>query len=143
MNFFMQIPAQKQYLSIVRMFLKNVCDLNGISEKKRDDLISVLGEAVSNAVKHAYTVGDYSEDEKIVDVEIDINNDAIYLKVSDYGCGFPDDMSEKFDAIKIDEKVKMRKSGGLGIYMIKKISDEVEFKKEDGKNSVIIKFLRN
>ena len=86
-----------------------------------------LEEAVSNVMLYAYPAGS----EGRVDIETVIRDDRIDFRVIDSGVPFDPTAASDPD-LAVD--LKDRPIGGLGIYLVKRIMDEVSYTRQDGKN---------
>lgn len=126
------VPAKADYISLGRLALTGLSQLRPLSTEQLGDLKLALTEACSNSVRHAYRDG-RSGTVKIV---YELLPDRIAVEVTDDGTGFHpgqlggggDDLSE----------------GGLGIAIIRALSDELEL--GDGENGTgsrlrFVKFL--
>jgi len=78
----------------------------------------LLSEAVTNAIVH----GNKLDESKKVEVEVQINPDNIVSTVKDFGDGF--DPEEANDPL---EEENLLKDSGRGIFLIKEISDSVDY----------------
>ena len=91
------------------------------------ELRLVSEEALINIINYAYGK---ERGELKIDCET-INNDTIFIEISDGGTAFDPLQKEDPD---ITLPVEERRVGGLGIFIIKNIMDTVDYKREDGKN---------
>ncbi len=136
--FYLQLPAERKYLQLVRQFVDDICRRSGVPGEIIEDMIYITGEAVSNVVKHAYEDVEDPE-KKILELEVKIRKNDIQLKISDFGKGFDKGAYRKLNRDGIKEKVKQRHKGGLGLYMIDKLADELTITIDPyRKNQVII-----
>jgi anti-sigma regulatory factor (Ser/Thr protein kinase) len=91
-----------------------------------------IEEAVSNIILHAYK--NYPENEQI-EITATLNEDKLVFTITDYG--------DEFDPTKIENpditlSTEERPLGGLGIFLIKQLMDEMEYKRANGKNVLIM-----
>jgi len=106
------------------------CDLLNflVANKTRDDIISRLElsvyEVLINVVDHA---PDEYRDKKI-DIECNISDDNIRVEISNYGDEYDIRIPELPD---IDEHVKAGERRGLGLYIIRRLMDEVDYSYKD------------
>jgi serine/threonine-protein kinase RsbW len=116
------IPAKAEYIMLGRLALTSLSRLRPLSPEQLSDLKLALTEACTNAVQHAYDDGD-----GVVEILYELHPDRLVVEVSDSGEGFvtpdsppdPEELSE----------------GGLGIAIIRALSDEFEIGKRDGGGS--------
>lgn len=93
----------------------------------------VCEEALTNIINYAYPKG---EGEMFAGYEYDKENSCITLKVCDYGIEFNPTKENDPD---VTSDIMERSVGGLGIFLLKKISDIIEYERKDNMNVLIIK----
>jgi len=113
----------------LRRFSNEMLNECPIDNKQRTLIRAGLDEAVTNCVLYAYD--DSSRD---INISSEIIDNKLYLTVVDSGKAF-NPLDYKCDAEKKDDDVSV---GGMGIPMIKSIFDSVEYKREDGRNILIL-----
>lgn len=91
----------------------------------------VLEEAISNIIFYAY---DDNDEHEIV-ITAEKNAQAISLSITDDGKAFDPTKKEKPD---VSLSAENREIGGLGIFLIGKIMDSIEYKREDEKNTLTL-----
>jgi serine/threonine-protein kinase RsbW len=112
--------ASKSELKTIRSFVKSFLTDNKINLIHHDSIILAVGEITSNILEHGYN---FKESDKIK-VDLSFNNNEIKLKFFDNG------------QIVDIEKIKSRelndiKPGGLGIFFINEIFDDIHWVKGD------------
>ncbi|HPG30833.1 MAG TPA: ATP-binding protein [bacterium] len=132
----LRIKSELQYLSTVRGFIKTVSELNKFSEETVMQITLVLDEAVANIIEHGYKL---KNDEEIY-IKIIVDLKKINIQITDFSEGF--DIS-KFGNVNIKEHLKNRKNRGLGVYIIKKLMDKVEYERNSasGNRLTLTKFF--
>jgi serine/threonine-protein kinase RsbW len=126
------IPAKAEYITLVRLALSGLSRLRPLSEESLGDLKLAVTEACSNSVRHGY--GDAGDG--TVEILYELQPDRLVVEVADDGPGF-DAQGERPDEEVLEE-------GGLGIAIIKALSDEFEAgDRGDGHGSKLrfVKFL--
>ena len=118
-----KVPNQTRYLCLIGHIGENIArtlrHYGGDREKLAYDLNLVLTEAMANAIQHA-NVGDPAKE---VHIEISIVERRLYIRVYDFGEGF--DIEKYFEPRHpLDEH-------GRGIYLIRTIMDEMEYRKTE------------
>ena len=122
----LKIPSQSDNLELIREFVGKVASKVGFSEDDLNKIELAVDEACANVIKHAYK---NDEKTKPIDVAIQIDYQKLTIIVTDKGKGFDTcniklpDMHEYLAEIRV---------GGLGIYLMKTIMDEVDFKVKPG-----------
>ena len=109
------IPAKAEYIGLSRLALAGLSRVRAFSDETLADLKLALTEACSNSVRHAYDGG-----EGHVDISFELRDDRLIIEVADAGTGFE---PGQVDGNGGDEELS---EGGLGIAIIRSISDEVE-----------------
>jgi serine/threonine-protein kinase RsbW len=99
----------------------------GLSPKMIFDLHLVLDEIFTNIVNYGYD--DAAEHQVLIDVEREA--DDVRVRVEDDARAFnPLERPDPDLGVPLEE----RKVGGLGIYLVRQLMDEVEYTREGGKN---------
>ena len=124
-------PAKLEELDNVLAFMEIECENAGCSPKDQMQINICLEEMFVNVAHYAY--GDAEGD---VLLKVSSENDEITITLED--SGKPYNPLEKEDP-DITLTASERPIGGLGIYMTKKIMDEVSYIYEDGKNKFTMK----
>ena len=128
------IPAKPEYITLVRLALSGLSRLRPLSEETLGDLKLAVTEACSNSVRHGY--GDAGEG--TVEILYELLPDRFVVEVADDGPGF-DAQGDRVDEEDLEE-------GGLGIAIIKAVSDEFEAGERShghGSRLRFVKFLDN
>jgi serine/threonine-protein kinase RsbW len=108
------IPARAEYIALCRLALTGVARTRALQDEVIADLKLALTEACSNSVRHAYEQGR----DGVVEVFYRLAGDRIEVEVSDDGAGF--------DAAVIQRAQQELDEGGLGIAIIRAVTDELE-----------------
>ena len=109
----LRIPAKPEYITLVRLALSGLSRLRPLDDETLGDLKLAVTEACSNSVRHGYNDGR----EGTVEVSYELQPDRLVVEVVDDGPGF--DANTPPDRGDLTE-------GGLGIAIIRSISDEFE-----------------
>lgn len=105
----------------------------GIDKKTLSPLFISIDEIFSNISNYAYTG---SFEDIVIRLEVEENPLSMSLTFIDNGSAFNPLTIEDPDT---QSDVKERKIGGLGIFMVKKLMDEVKYEFIDNKNHLTIK----
>jgi serine/threonine-protein kinase RsbW len=119
------IPARAEYITLGRLALTAIAGVRPLSDETLHDLKLALTEACTNSVKHAY-----GEDGGSVDIVYELLSDRLAVEVGDAGTGFEPDgrRGDATDEAELEE-------GGLGIEIIRALTDEVEIAEREGGGS--------
>ena len=121
--------AKKEELDTVLSFV-NKASAEYLNPKFMPKIDLVVEEIFINIVKYAYSdeVGD-------VDIEVKATDNKVVISFEDTGVAFnPLEIEEADVTLPIEE----REIGGLGIYMVRKIMDNVEYMHKENKNVLVI-----
>jgi serine/threonine-protein kinase RsbW len=126
------IPARPEYITLGRLALTALAGVRPVSDEALHDLKLALTEACTNSVKHAYEEGG----EGTVDILYELQADRLAVEVGDAGTGFEPLDSDGANGEELSE-------GGLGIEIIRAVTDEVEIEAREGGGSRLrfVKFL--
>lgn len=113
-------PAKFEYLDEIRDFVGEKARTSGFNEKDIYSIQLATDEAVSNIIKHAYE-GISNASFKL---SCDFKDDRLVITVIDHGKSF-DPSKVALPDIKAD--LSDRKIGGLGIFLMRKLMDEVRY----------------
>jgi len=129
------IPSSTSYLSDVRDFVEMNGSTIGLDQKTIAHISLAVDEACTNIIKHAY---DNSIDNEIL-IRIKTNKKLFSITLKDNGKHFNPSLIADPN---IAESQKMKKGGGLGMFLMKKLMDEVKYKaKNNGNELLLIKHL--
>jgi len=116
----MTFPAQFDFLDEIREFVAQVALEGGFTEKEIYSLQLAADEAASNIIEHAYEgVSDAD-----IDITCDMQGDTLTITMRDTGKSF-DPSKVKQPNLKAD--LSERQIGGLGLYLMRKLMDEVHY----------------
>ena|SRR5687768_7936213 len=125
-----QFAAKFEYLDDIREFVGAIAREGGFSDKDVYNIQLATDEAASNIIEHAYqNVAD-----GVLELSCGVRDDFITIILIDHG--------ESFDPSEIplpDLKADLsdRKIGGLGIFLMRKLMDEVHYEAKPGKSNVL------
>lgn len=123
-----KFPAQFQFLDEIREFVGEVARQGGFNDKDIYSIQLATDEAASNVIEHAYA--------GIVDGQLEISGSVadatITIQLRDRGKPF-DTSAVRQPNLKAD--LSQRQVGGLGMYLMRKLMDEVRYEiQENGGN---------
>jgi serine/threonine-protein kinase RsbW len=131
-----RILSRTDYLIEVREFVGEAARAFGFSEEDTANIVLAVDEACTNIIKHAYQ---YATDKEI-EVSIFPQDRSFEIRIYDSGKSFDPSTIRQPD---LKEHIGHRKRGGLGVYMMKKLMDKVEYNFHKGKRNEVrlIKYL--
>ena len=122
----LRIPSQTDNLGMIREFVSKVVDKVGFDEDDIGKIELACDEACTNIIKHAYA---QKNGNQTLDVLIKVEFDKFILVVTDHGKGFD---PQKIKAPHMEQYLAEFKVGGLGIYLMKTLMDEVDYNIQPG-----------
>jgi serine/threonine-protein kinase RsbW len=120
------VKSKTENLSQIRDFVSNAALIAGFDQSTADKIILAVDEACTNIIKHAYK---YYPDGTII-VKIKISGSTFVVEILDHGNAFKPDSVSTPD---IEEYYKQHRVGGLGMYLMKTLMDEVKYNSIPGK----------
>ena len=127
------VNAQTSELSQVLAFADTILEEAGCSAKTKMQIDIAIEEIFVNIATYAYP----SEGGQAV-IEIETDKDGKIVKITFEDQGVPYNPLENEDP-DITLPAEERPIGGLGIFLVKNIMDEVSYDYADGKNRLTIK----
>jgi anti-sigma regulatory factor (Ser/Thr protein kinase) len=126
------IPALIKNIDTVTEFVNSELEKYNCPQKARVQINVAIDELFGNIAHYAYS---HHEGNATVQVTFEKDPRAVVITFIDKGIPYNPLQKEDPD---VTLSAEDRKIGGLGIYMVKKIMDAVEYKYEDGHNTIRI-----
>ena len=139
----LHVPSQYRYLALVRDAVMEVCVRAGMSEFTCYQIEMAVDEACANIIEHSYqgesAPGSEQDDPGFL-VEIHEQNDRLVFELLDWGKGFEFD---EHPAQNLETYLANQDERGLGVYIISRFVDEVEYRRdaENGNRLLLTKHL--
>ena len=114
-------------LQRLNLFIEEICDELSLDMGLRLDLNLVLEEVVSNVIFYAYPEGIIAD----IDLRAEYDGKELTFVLSDQGKHFDPTMKDDPDP---DVNPMDRDLGGMGIYIVKNIMNEVIYQRLEGRN---------
>ena len=127
----LSIPAEVDNLPRVIDFVTGLLEENDFPMKAQMQIEVALEELFVNIAHYAYPDG-------AGDAEISVNITPDYAEITLSDSGIPYDPLAKPDP-DVTLSAEERTIGGLGIFMSKKLMDDISYEYKDGKNTLTIK----
>lgn len=126
----LKIPSKTDNLELIRMFVSTIASKVGFNEDDVNKIELAVDEGCANVVKHAYK----KDAQNPIDLIIEIDYKKITIIISDQGKGFD---IHKITKKNVKEYLAEMRVGGLGIYLMKALMDEVEFDSKPGEKTSV------
>ncbi len=130
------IPSRTDNLLEVREFVSEAARQFGFGDEDIANIVLAVDEACTNIIKHAYQ---YAPDKEIL-VSIVRNDGAFEVRIKDNGKNFDPNELRPPD---LKQNLSHHRRGGLGVYLMKKLMDKVEYHFTEGKSNEVslVKYL--
>jgi len=126
MNKVLRLPASLTNLEDFLSFIKEQAQKYGLSYEKINKLELASEEALVNIIKHAYPSKD-----GYIEIRCKSNKKSFIVEIIDKGIPF-NPLSVK--GPKLDVDIDSRPIGGVGILLIKKMTDFIEYERNNNGN---------
>jgi anti-sigma regulatory factor (Ser/Thr protein kinase) len=125
-----QFSAKFEFLDEIREFVGDIARAGGFGDKDIYNIQLAADEAASNIIEHAYE----GVSNGLLELSCGVKGDTITIVLVDHG--------ESFDPSEIplpDLKADLsdRKIGGLGIFLMRKLMDEVRYEIKPNHSNVL------
>lgn len=125
--------SQTKNLILVREFVKDFLSSKNISDEDLEKIILAIDEACTNKIKHSYK---FDESKDII-IKLKLSDNEFTAEISDFGLPFD---PEKVQVPNLKENYINKRSGGYGIFLMRKLMDEVIYVfTPTGENKIILK----
>ena len=121
------IEAGLENLKAVRSFINNSGNALGVNSDTLGDLCLVVDEAVTNIILHGYDDRDGN-----VDVQMERDGDSVVISIRDTAKSFD---AADVETPHLETSLREREFGGMGVFLIRKLTDEAEFRTLPGKGN--------
>jgi len=126
----LEIPSITENLQMIREFVLKIAAKTGFNEETQEQIALAVDEACTNVIKHAH----HHDAQRLMDIQIQTDANKMKITITDKGRGF--DITKLKDP-DVEQFIRESKHGGLGIYLIKTLMDEVDYEFNPGvKNQV-------
>lgn len=125
------VKSRTDNLSAIRDFIASSARAVGIEEDTVENIMLAVDEACTNIIKHAYK---YNPDGEIK-ISFDFSKDKFTVIIQDKGATFEPDLIPEPD---LQKYYRQRRVGGLGMYLMKSLMDEVKYVTVPGKYNRVL-----
>ena len=119
MKAYLRVRCNKGNLAIIRDFVRSRLQDLHVEGKDSNQIVLAVDEACANCMIHQHQCDNYST----IEVAIYREGGTLFTEIKDTGKAFPIDT---YEPRHLNEIVKERRQGGLGINLIHKIMDIVK-----------------
>ena len=104
----------------------------GVPPVVRQHLLLSIEELVANSIQY----GKPDEDAAPIHLELAATDEALRCWITDSGVPF--DPLTDVPAPDLDSPIEIRRVGGLGVYLVRTLMDEMTYERRDGQNHVML-----
>jgi serine/threonine-protein kinase RsbW len=135
-HYCLKLPGKTDNLELIRNFVSAVARKVGFGDDDISKIELSVDEACTNVIEHAH----HRDARRDLDLAIKIDCEKLAVVVTDHGEGF------RFKDVQVPDMktyIAELRVGGLGIFLMKTLMDEVEYHSKPGlKNEVrMVKYL--
>jgi serine/threonine-protein kinase RsbW len=126
----LRIANEPHELARVRNEVTEAISAGGFAEVFTNRILIAVDEAVTNIIEHGYEGTGTGNGH--IDIVMEVDPDTFTISIIDEGETFdPRSMTD----VDIERHVAAGKSGGLGVFLIRKIMDVVDYHHETGRHN--------
>jgi serine/threonine-protein kinase RsbW len=130
----LKIESRMKNLRIIETAIDEMTGAIGISQDNYGKILVATLEAVNNAITH----GNKAYAQKMVDVEIEYDNNEIKITVTDEGDGFD---PKKIPDPTMPENIE--ELSGRGVFLMTKLADAINFNEKGNSVTMYFKEVSN
>ena len=124
-RFALHVPSSTENLAMIRDFVKSIGTQSGMEDLDVARLELAVDEACANVIEHAYD----DDTSKEVEIRASVDETSVQIEVVDTGKGFDPAAVEQ---LKVKDLMTAKRSGGLGMRLMKSFMDEVHYEVQPG-----------
>ena len=124
------VDSRLEEVFLVGLAVRGICAYTPLNEMEVSQMEGCVVEVVNNAIKHSYHL------QPGHDVDITI---SLYLERIEFSIGNTGEPMKSREPAKMDfdpKNVRALPEGGMGLYIVKSVMDEVSYQCLDGVNTV-------
>ena len=125
-----QFSAKFEYLDEIREFVGDIARAGGFGDKDIYNIQLAADEAASNIIEHAYE----GVSNGVLELSCEVRAEILTIIMVDHGESFDPSVIPLPD-LKAD--LSDRKIGGLGIFLMRKLMDEVHYETKSNRSNVL------
>ena len=125
----LSVEASTSHLAEVRDFVAEHAARLGFSQKEISEIRLAVDEAYTNIIKHAYKKNDHNP----VEIELGSDKSKFWVSLLDQGESF--DLTSYHEP-NLERQIKQGKRGGMGVYLIRKLMDQVHYSRKGAYNEI-------
>ncbi len=135
--FELRFPSDTKFLHMVRELARRLAESTGFDAEEAEKIAMAVDEATTNVIERAY----HGEQDREIEIQFDPDGESLGIQILHDGDALEEVPMPAFD---LDKLVAERRKGGLGIYIMRQVMDDLNFGKAgSGKNMcVMVRYKR-
>lgn len=121
--------CSKDQLKVIRSFVNNSLNNHGLSDIEISTLVLAIDEVCANLIIHSHQCNPNHYLDLVISIQ---PQKGIAFDIIDQGIGF--DINQ-YTEPSLNELIERKRKGGIGLILVKKIMDEIQFVKVNNKNT--------
>jgi serine/threonine-protein kinase RsbW len=131
MKFNLKVYCEKTRLKDIRVFITEKLKAYVHDDLEINQMVLAVDEICANLIIHS----NYCNANETINLEVSVEKDGVTFEISDEGEKFN---INNYKEPSIQEVVKTKKKGGIGLMLVRRIMDKVEFVNKEHKNTCIM-----
>ncbi|MCH6199706.1 ATP-binding protein [Aquiflexum sp. LQ15W] len=127
MNSQLRLYCDTSQLSDLRQFLEAILNKTLLSDIEQHQVILAVEEVCANLIIHSHDCNS----KEYIDLNVVSSQSLVVFEILDFGKGFN---ILEYQEPEISQVIKSKRKGGLGIILVKRIMDKIEFESLENKN---------
>jgi serine/threonine-protein kinase RsbW len=127
----LRFPSDGRYLHMVHELARRLAVSTGFEESEAEKIAMAMDEATTNVIQHAY----HGATEREIEIHFDPEGESLDITILHDGEGLEDVPIPEFNLGKL---VAERRKGGLGLYIMEQMMDDLRFGKADSGKSMCV-----
>jgi anti-sigma regulatory factor (Ser/Thr protein kinase)/HAMP domain-containing protein len=127
----LEVKSSDKELLTIKDFVVRVCDAGKCAPRETANVKLAMDEASTNVIRHAYS----GKTDGNIEIEGSVGPYDVTFKIRDRGKPFD---FRKIKDPDLNHYVEIGRKGGLGIWLIKKVMSQVDYKSQNGVNELIM-----
>ncbi|MBK6267046.1 ATP-binding protein [Marivirga sp. S37H4] len=127
MKFNLKVYCEKTRLKDIRDFITEKLKAYTQDELEINQMVLAVDEVCANLIIHS----NYCNANEAINLEVEVNEKGVIFEITDQGKKFN---FKEYKEPSLQEVVKARKKGGIGLMLVQRIMDKVEFSSKEKRN---------
>ena len=124
----LKAKCSKKQLREIRAFVEKVLKSHAMSDIEAYQIILAVDEICANLIIHSHQCNDKESFEVNIDYK---ENKEVKFEIIDEGMAFA---LNQYSEPNLKDIIRKKKKGGLGLMLVQRIMDQIEFTKRNDKN---------